>query len=157
MSKQTWKVMVAVIFTFGVVAGLLYFAPFVPWRSSSPQEIPLVFSGESKEMSFFQVSLEEFQGLAFDTTYYQISSVEGRMIVVKVFGVQDDTFYQTESLYESPFGFDYVPHYSDGLLTLERIPSFNSYSLGTFIMLIVIAVVCMVICAVAYTFVKEET
>jgi len=157
MNKQAWYVMMTVLIIVGVIVGLGFFLPGAPWRSKSPQEIPLVFSGESKEMSFFQVSLEEFQGLAFDTTYYQISSVEGRMIVVKVFGVQDDTFYQTESLYESPFGFDYVPHYSDGLLTLERIPSFNSYSLGTFIMLVVIAVVCMVICAVAYTFVKEET
>jgi len=155
MSKQTWKVMIAVIFTFGVVVSFFYFIPLTSWRPASSQKIPLVFPGESQAVSFSDVSLEEFLHLSLDTSYYQFSNSQG-IIYVKALGIKDKTLYQASGMYEAPLGFGNDYHYSAGILSLEENPNLYSYFIATSALLITIVIVCLIITGATHFFVKEN-
>ena len=130
MSKQAWYVMMTVLIIVGVIVGLGFFLPGAPWRSKSPNEIPLAFPGENVEVSFIKLSLEDFQHLPLDSTYYQISYSDNR-IKINAFGVDGNVIYQAYGELVSPVGFDYSYRYSGDTLILPKMVDQGEYLLAT--------------------------
>ena len=146
MSKQAWKVMIAVIGTLGAIFGLFFLSPLAPWRSLSPLEIPLAFPGEREEASFSNKTLEEFQRLSLGNTYYQIYRSDFGYIVIKAMGVKDDYVYWAEKYFEGGFGFNYTSFaYVGDTLILYKTFDFFGYLIGTIVILFIVGVVCYII------------
>ncbi|MCJ7792575.1 MAG: hypothetical protein MUP45_01155 [Candidatus Marinimicrobia bacterium] len=149
VSKQAWKVMMAILITLGVIVSLLFILPGAPWRSSPPREIPLALPGEKIETHFFELSLEDFQHLSLESTYYSIYVLDSH-IIVKALGFEDGLFYRAEGEYEFPFGFEYSSRYSGDTLILSKTVSLLSYLEWTIVIAIIVGLVCTIIGVITY-------
>lgn len=129
-----------VIFLIGAFASLFVFPHFMPWQSAAPHEISLSFSGETKEMVFAEVDINEFQKLSLSESYYQIS-VKATDVTVHAMGIEGNTVYIADQNYDWLEGYKYVGYdFSQDILTIFKVPDLFAYLFFTGILIVVVAI-----------------